>query len=101
MFKSTGSLNKTKYLKNAFMTKSVLALPIDSAPIRAEVDSSDFAKGGVLSQYINGKWHLRAYRSKLLSETVHKYNIYDKEIVTIIAALEVQQQYLPGASEKI
>lgn len=87
-------------LKKALSSEPVLAIPIDDAPYRLEVDSSDFAQGGVLSQFINGKWHPVAYRSKSLSETERNYVIYDKEMLAIMSALDDWRQYLLGASER-
>lgn len=83
-------------LKNALVTMPILAIPVDGAPFRLEADSSDFAQGGILSQYIEGKWHPVAYRSKSLSETERNYEIYDKEMLAIMSALEEWRQYLMG-----
>ena len=41
----------------------------------------DFANGAVLSQYIDEKWHLLAYRSRMLSKTKRNYEIHDKELL--------------------
>jgi transposase InsO family protein len=64
-----------------------------------EVDASDYAIGGILSQKINDKWHPVAYMSKALSETERNYEIYDKEMLAIMLALEEWWQYLMGPSE--
>lgn len=91
--------NATTGLKEALCSQPVLAIPVDDTPYRLEVNSSDFAQGGVLSQFINGKWHPVAYRSKSLSETERNYEIYDKEMLAIMSALDDWRQYLLGASE--
>ena len=64
-----------------------------------EVDSSDYASGGVLSQKIDDKWHPVAYMSKALNETERNYEIYDKEMLAIMTALSEWRQYLMGASK--
>ena len=43
-------------LKKALITQPILMIPLDNAPYRVEVDSSDHALGGVLSQYDGEKW---------------------------------------------
>ncbi|VDC02337.1 unnamed protein product [Peniophora sp. CBMAI 1063] len=54
--------------------------------------------GAVLSQKAtDGKWHLVAYFSKSLSEAERNYEIYDKELLAIMLALEEWRQYLLGA----
>ena len=51
---------------------------------------------GVLSQFVDGKWHPIAYHSKAVSETEHNYKIYNKEMLTIMSALDDWCQYLLG-----
>ena len=43
-------------LKSRICEESVLAVPTDKGQFRVEVDSSNFANGAILSQFINGKW---------------------------------------------
>jgi RNase H-like domain found in reverse transcriptase len=74
-------------------------IPVDNAPYRLEADSSDYASGVVLSQKVDGKWHPVAYMSKALNETQRNYEIYDKEMLAIMTALDEWRQYLMGASE--
>ena len=48
----------------------ILVLPDNSKPYKVEVDASDFAVGGILSQEQNdGKWKPVAYISHALSLT--------------------------------
>ena len=39
------------------------------------------------------------YVSKAFTETEHNYKIYDKEMLSIMIALDKWRQYLMGASE--
>jgi len=54
-----------------------------------EVDTSDYATGGVLSiEYEDGKWRPVAFLSKSLNETKRNYKIHDKEMLAVIRRLE-------------
>jgi len=74
----------------AVTTALVLVSLQDSEPFRIEADSSDFASRAVLSQQLprEKKWHLVAFYSKFLSLVEWNYEIYDKEMLAIIHALE-------------
>ena len=62
-----------------------------------ECDSSDFANGVIISQYIDGKWHPVTYRSRTLSEMERNYEIHDKELMAVMDSLSDWRQYLLGA----
>jgi len=68
-------------------------------PFRIEAGSSDFTSGAVLSQQLPGeeKWHPVAFYSKPLSLVEQNYEIYDKEMLAIICALEEWRHFLEGA----
>lgn len=85
-------------LKLRITSEPVLIIPTDDGPFRVEADASNFATGAVLSQKgTDGKWHPVAYHSKSLSEAERNYEIYDKELLAIVLALEEWRQYLLGA----
>ena len=64
---------------------------------RIEVDASEYATGGVLAQLQDdGKWHPVAFHSESMSEAERNYEIYDKEMLAIIRALEAWRHYLEG-----
>ena len=71
-------------------TAPILASPQDSEPFCIEANSSDFASRAVLSQKLPGeeKWYPVAFYSKFLSPVERNYEIHDKEMLTIIRALE-------------
>jgi len=77
-------------LKTVVTTALVLVSPQESNPFQIKVDSSDFATEAVLSQQstTDGKWHPIAFYSKSLSSVEWNYEIYDKEMLAIIRALE-------------
>ena len=84
-------------LKTAFTTAPILRIPSNTAPFRLETDSSDFATGAVLKQLgEDNLWHPVAFYSKSLNEHERNYEIYDKELLAIIRALEEYRHYLEG-----
>jgi len=74
----------------AVTTALILASPQDSEPFYIEADSSDFASGAIFSQQLprEENWHPVAFYSKSLSPVEWNYEIYDKEMLAIICALE-------------
>jgi deoxyuridine 5'-triphosphate nucleotidohydrolase len=60
-----------------------------------ETDASDYAIGGVLNQrQEDGKWHPVAFLSQSLDSAQRNYDVHDKELHAIIAALEEWRHYL-------
>ena len=58
-------------------------------PTHIKVDASGFATGGILSQkHDNGLWHPIAYCSDSMSKEEWNYEIYDREMLGLIHALE-------------
>jgi len=87
-------------LRTAVTTAPVLVSPQESDPFQIKADSSDFATGAVLSQQstTDGKWHPVVFYSKSLSSVEQNYEIYDKEMLAIIRALEEWRHFLEGAT---
>jgi hypothetical protein len=64
-----------------------------------ETDASDYVSAGVLSQRdVAGVIHPVAYYSKKHSPAEYNYNIYDKELMAIIKALEEWRPECEGAA---
>ena len=85
-------------LKEKFMTEPVLVTPDLDKEMRVEVDVSDFVMGRVLLMKCEDKkWRPVAYISKSLNEAKRNYEIYDKEILTIIWCLKAWRQFIEGA----
>lgn len=67
------------------------------APTQVETDASDGVVGGVLSQQDDlGVWHPVAYFSKTMQPAERAYDIYDKEMLAIILALQEWRAELEG-----
>jgi hypothetical protein len=84
-------------LKESFSRRPILAVYEPNRPTRLEVDASGYATGGVLLQKLDDdRWHPIAFRSQLMVEAERNYEIYDKEMLAIIRALEDWRHYLKG-----
>jgi hypothetical protein len=84
-------------LKDTFSQKPILAVWEPSQLTHLEVNASGYATGGVLLQKLEDDlWHPIAFRSQSMVEAEQNYEIYDKEMLAIILALEDWQHYLEG-----
>ena len=77
-----------KKLKELFTVKLILKIYTLSLPTVVKIDALDFILGVYLVQkYLNG-WHLVAYYSRKMTPLELNYDIYNKELLGIIAALK-------------
>ncbi|KAF8641354.1 hypothetical protein AX16_010026 [Volvariella volvacea WC 439] len=84
-------------LKNLFLNKPILLAPDTNKPFLIETDASKVATGGVLKQQdSNGDWHPVAYLSQSLDPAQMNYQIYDRELLAIIRALQAWRHYILG-----
>jgi hypothetical protein len=68
------------------MTASVLVIFDPEKEITLETDISDYAIGACLSQKdLEGKLHSVAFYSRKISPTKGNYDIYNKELLVIVA----------------
>ena len=79
-------------LKHRLCLASVLALPDLQQPFEIETNASDYVVGVVLTQH----GHPVAYHSETLSDAVHKYPTYDKEMYSIVQACRQWKHYILG-----
>ena len=86
-------------LKKHITEEPVLTLLQRHGQFRVEVDASDYALGGVLSQLQEDKCHPIAFTSRTLSPAERNYEIYDKELLAIVHALKEWRHYLLDAEE--
>ena len=73
-------------------------MPDQTRPFQIECDASKYASGAVLTQTdSNGDRHPVAFISKTFSPTERNYEIYDRELLSIIRALEEWRHYIMGS----
>ena len=84
-------------LKTAVTSAPILAIPTDSDPYCVEADSSGHTLGAILSQCQTGTWCPIAFLSKSLTPTERNYEIYGRELLTIMMALSEWRHHLMGA----
>ncbi len=77
----------------------VLAIPTEGGKFRVEADASEGTIGAVLSQDQDGKWHPVTFLSKSLTITERNYEIYNKELLVIMLAIDKWRHYLMGAAQ--
>jgi len=72
----------------------VLAAPDLNKEFRVEVDTSNYATGGVLSIKCSDElWRLVAFISKSLSDTERNYEIHNKEMLAVVRYLEAWRHF--------
>jgi RNase H-like domain found in reverse transcriptase len=85
-------------LKKKFTEEPVLATPDQNRPFQIETDASKYATGAVLTQSdSNGNRHPVSFLSKTLSPAEQNYDIYDRELLAIIRALDEWRHYVQGS----
>jgi hypothetical protein len=85
-------------LKKRFTEEPVLIMPDQTKPFQIKSDASKYASGAVLTQLdSNGDRHPCAFISKTFSPTERNYEIYDRELLAIIQALEEWRHYIQGS----
>ena len=85
-------------LKEASISTPTLAMFDTKLPVFIETDASDFAIGACLTQEHNSNRHPVAYFSRKMSPAEQNYEIYDKELLAIVAALRHWRIYCEGAT---
>ncbi|KAH9269921.1 hypothetical protein BASA83_008078 [Batrachochytrium salamandrivorans] len=87
-----------KALKKAFKDNVILTHADESQEFLVEVDASDFAVAGVLSQY-NNQRDLQpvAFFSRQMVPAERNYEIYDKELLAIAVCLKEWRHFLQNS----
>ena len=80
--------------KEKFTTAPVLAYPDNDCQFCLECDASNYATGAVLSILKEDKWHPVTYHSHSMSPKEQNCPIADKDVLSIIRALEIWRYYL-------
>ena len=83
-----------KELKKLFTVKLILKIYTLNLPTVVEIDILDFILGVYLVQkYLDG-WHPVIYYSYKMTPPELNYNIYNKELLGIVAVLKEQKAFL-------
>ena len=91
-----------KNLKSKFIQASILILPNFEQPFIVETDASDRATAIILSQYGNdGYLHPCAFYSSKISPMEQNYDIYNKELLSVVLAFQDWRVYLEGSPHHI
>ena len=89
-------------IKKQFCEELILKVYDPDLPTCVECDASGFATGGILSQkHEDSLWHPVAYHSQSMSKEGHNYEIYDREMLGLICALEDWRHFLQGISFEV
>ena len=79
------------------MEEPVLMMPDHKRPFQIESDTSKVATGAVLTQLDpNGNQHPVTFLSQTFTNTERQYEIYDRELLGIIWALQEWHHYILG-----
>ncbi|KAL0180441.1 hypothetical protein M9458_025883, partial [Cirrhinus mrigala] len=93
------AVNSFESLRTSFTTAPVLKHPDPELPFVVEVDASDCGIGAVLSQRHGNpsKLHPCAFFSRKLTAAERNYDVGNKELLSMKAALEEWRHWLEGA----
>lgn len=90
-----------KLLRDRFTSAPILTIPDPQRQFMVEVDASNEGIGGVLSQRSaeDNKMHPCAYLSRKLTTAERNYDVGNKELLAVKAALEEWRHWLEGAEQ--
>ena len=77
-----------KEIKEKFIEEPILRIYQPRLPTKVKTNTLDFALGACLLQKHDKIWHPVAYYSRKITPPELNYNIYNKELLEIIAALK-------------
>ena len=83
------------------MTAPILAHFYPERETVIETDTSDFALGAIVSQFLDKILHPVAFHSRKLNSAERNYEIHDKELLAILEAFMAWKPYLYGADKLI
>nr|CAD39877.2 OSJNBb0058J09.16 [Oryza sativa Japonica Group] len=90
-------LRSFKILKKALVSAPIIQPPDWTLPFEIMCDASDFAVGAVLGQTKDKKHHAICYASKTLTGAQLNYATTEKELLTVVFAIDKFRSYLVGA----
>ena len=90
-------LKSFNILKKALISAPIIQPPDWSLPFEIMCDASDYVVGVVLGQTKDKKHHAIAYATKTLREPQLNYATTEKELLTVVFAIDKFRSYLVGA----
>jgi len=89
-------------LKKKFLEKPILIMPDLTKQFFVKCDASKWVTGAVLQQLDNnGDLKPCGYISQSLTATERNYDIYDREMLGIISALQMWRHFLEGSEHEV
>ena len=88
-----------KQIKSAFQSAQILKHFEIDLPTVIETDASDYAISAILSQYHDKILFPVAFMSRKMIPAERNYEIHDKELLAIVAAIKIWRHYLEGLQE--
>jgi hypothetical protein len=89
-------------VKSAFANPAFLAHPNENKPFIVETDASDFAIGGILSQYDENNVPCPvAFYSRQMIPAERNYEVYDKELLAVFACFSQWRHFLQGGLHQV
>jgi len=86
-------------LKELFTKDPILKIYQPALNTIVETDTSDFALGACLLQKHDKTWHPVVYYSRKMTPPELNYDIYNKELLGIVAALKEWRAFLQGTEK--
>ena len=90
-------LNAFQTLKKALISAPIIQPPDWSLPFEIMCDATDYAVGAILAPTKDKKHHAIAYASKTLIGAQLNYGTTEKELLTVVFAIDKFISYLVGA----
>ncbi|XP_073273286.1 uncharacterized protein [Primulina huaijiensis] len=90
--------NAFKKIINLLITSPILQPPDWSLPFELMCDASDYAIGAVLGQRKEGKPYAIYYASRTLNSAQINYSTTEKELLSVVFALDKFRSYLIGST---
>src|SRR6266702_1437919 len=86
-------------VKEKFTEEPILKIYQPRLPTKVKINASDFVLGACLLQKHDGVWHPVAYYSRKITPLKLNYNIYNKELLGIVAAFKEWRAFLQRTLE--
>jgi hypothetical protein len=88
-------------LKTVLTSPPILAHPRYDLPMEIHCDASHYGVGAVLVQQYDGKEHVLAYASRLLSKPEVNYSVSEKECLALVWSIKKFRKFIWGQKVKV